>query len=201
MKTTSTATAKPAATAGRSGEERKTGLQICATGRVAGPREQANAAAHEHGYQMDQLQVHEQISANDLSPTASAVFREIRQNHLVNLLLEGEMGAGKTTFMRALAREAGISANVNSPTFNLLNRYSETFYHYDLYRITETGAAEAGFFELWTAETENFELHAVEWPQKIPQLYSIAHTYLLKFEYSLDDNSDTRKLTLYRCRQ
>ena len=54
------------------------------------------------------------------------------------LLLTGKIGAGKTTFLKALAKSLGITENVTSPTFALCHTYEarKTVYHYDLYRLS-----------------------------------------------------------------
>ncbi|OGD78959.1 MAG: tRNA (adenosine(37)-N6)-threonylcarbamoyltransferase complex ATPase subunit type 1 TsaE [Candidatus Coatesbacteria bacterium RBG_13_66_14] len=68
------------------------------------------------------------------------------------LLLTGELGAGKTTLVRGVARGLGITRGVRSPTFQLLREYHGrlTFYHADLYRFEPGGdpAAELGLDEL-----------------------------------------------------
>ena len=51
------------------------------------------------------------------------------------VLLEGEMGAGKTAFAKGVAKGLGISEEVTSPTYAYLNSYSDKLYHYDCYRI------------------------------------------------------------------
>ena len=65
--------------------------------------------------------------------------RELRQGDLI--LLEGDLGAGKTTFVRGVVRGAGSSAHVASPTFQLVRVYSGPLQiaHVDLYRL-EAGA-------------------------------------------------------------
>jgi tRNA threonylcarbamoyladenosine biosynthesis protein TsaE len=71
---------------------------------------------------------------------AGAQFgRELRQGDLI--LLAGDLGAGKTTFVRGVARGAGSSAHVASPTFQLVRVYSGPVQiaHVDLYRL-EAGA-------------------------------------------------------------
>ncbi len=51
----------------------------------------------------------------------------------------GKMGAGKTTFIKAICEELGVTDNVNSPTFSIINEYrtdkSEVIFHFDCYRI------------------------------------------------------------------
>src|SRR5258708_38494790 len=68
---------------------------------------------------------------------AAALSRHVRRGDL--LLLEGEMGAGKTTFVRGLSRGLGVSGDVMSPTFQLVRVYGGPLQlaHVDLYRVAE----------------------------------------------------------------
>jgi tRNA threonylcarbamoyladenosine biosynthesis protein TsaE len=64
-------------------------------------------------------------------------FGRVRQNGCV-LGLSGDLGAGKTQFVKGLARGLGIAARIHSPTFSLINVYEGgrlTLYHIDLYRL------------------------------------------------------------------
>lgn len=68
-------------------------------------------------------------------------------------LLEGNLGAGKTTLVQELARQLAIDGEVTSPTFSLVNQYQSarlgTVYHLDLYRLqTIDQAVEIGLFEM-----------------------------------------------------
>ncbi len=80
--------------------------------------------------------------------------------------LAGELGAGKTTLVRALLRRLGVDGPVKSPTFSLLEPYvvsSLNLYHFDFYRFEHPDEfTEAGFRELFGAGT----LALVEWPEK-----------------------------------
>jgi len=83
----------------------------------------------------------------------------------------GEMGAGKTTFIRAITRALSVTDNVSSPTFSLVNEYFSvpfgTIYHCDFYRLkNEREAREIGVPELFETEAWCF----VEWPEKIHNL-------------------------------
>lgn len=82
------------------------------------------------------------------------------------VFLRGELGAGKTTFARALLRALGVGERVKSPTYSLLERYTvngRDAFHLDLYRIADAGELEwLGLDELDARET----LVLVEWPER-----------------------------------
>ncbi|MBO5712793.1 MAG: tRNA (adenosine(37)-N6)-threonylcarbamoyltransferase complex ATPase subunit type 1 TsaE [Clostridia bacterium] len=59
------------------------------------------------------------------------------------VLLKGEMGAGKTTFVKGLAKGLGIEDEVTSPTYAYMNDYDGVLYHYDCYRLSSGEDAEA----------------------------------------------------------
>lgn len=59
------------------------------------------------------------------------------------ILLEGEMGAGKTVFVKGLAKGLGITDEVLSPTYAYMNDYDGKLYHYDCYRLSGGVQAEA----------------------------------------------------------
>lgn len=87
----------------------------------------------------------------------------------------GEMGAGKTTVISALARALGVHSGVSSPTFSIINEYgytengeSKTIYHIDLYRLKDREEIEgAGIEECISTKAICF----VEWPEKAPYLF------------------------------
>lgn len=93
--------------------------------------------------------------------------------HLAPALLDGgvvflcgELGAGKTTFARALLRALGVGERVKSPTYSLLERYTvngRDAFHLDLYRIADAGELEwLGLDELDAPGT----IVLVEWPER-----------------------------------
>ena len=59
------------------------------------------------------------------------------------VLLNGEMGAGKTVFAKGVALGLGIEDEVLSPTYSYMNDYNGVLYHFDCYRLTDGGQAEA----------------------------------------------------------
>lgn len=86
-------------------------------------------------------------------------------------LFYGSMGVGKTTLIKAIVKELGVSDNVSSPTFSLVNEYRDkddnSVFHFDFYRIeNEIEALDMGIEEYF--DTNAFCL--VEWPKKIKNL-------------------------------
>ncbi len=85
-------------------------------------------------------------------------------------LFYGEMGAGKTTLIKAICTELGVDGNISSPTFSIVNEYSSpqgTIYHFDFYRLkNETEALDMGYEDYFYSGRYCF----VEWPEKIAGL-------------------------------
>jgi len=103
------------------------------------------------------------------------------------LLLDGELGAGKTAFVRGLARGLGLQADeVTSPTFTLIQEYRTpgagvVLYHADLYRLSPREVDDLGLGEL----TEEGIL-AVEWPDRWTE--PPAPAYRVRIEHRGGDN-------------
>ena len=80
------------------------------------------------------------------------------------VLLEGEMGAGKTVFCKGLARGLGISDEILSPTYAYMNEYDGKLYHFDCYRLKCGAQAEAlGLCDYFYANG----VCVIEWAQNI----------------------------------
>ena len=84
----------------------------------------------------------------------------------------GQMGAGKTTFIKAICEELGVEDVINSPTFAIINEYrsettGELIYHFDFYRINKLCEAEnVGVSDYFYSGALCF----IEWPEKIEEL-------------------------------
>lgn len=83
------------------------------------------------------------------------------------LLLDGEMGAGKTVFTKGIALALGINAEITSPTYAYLNDYDGKLYHYDCYRLSSGEDAEAlGLTEYFYGNG----VCVVEWSENIADI-------------------------------
>lgn len=106
-------------------------------------------------------------SPEETAHLASTIGKIIHEGTVI--CLDGELGVGKTLFVRALARTLGVESDVTSPTFNLMNIYEAAcpIVHFDLYRIeSEEELEDIGFYEYVDA-TEGIVL--IEWAEKFPE--------------------------------
>ena len=84
--------------------------------------------------------------------------------------LYGDLGAGKTAFVRGMARGMGIDARVSSPTFTIVNEYlgARELYHFDMYRL---GSSEELFDIGWEDYLRRGGVCAVEWSENVSDAF------------------------------
>ncbi len=115
----------------------------------------------------NQIKDQYQFEVDDLSGMDNAAARIIEVLGEPGIvLLEGEMGAGKTTLVSKLCQQLGVVDTVNSPTFALVNIYLDKndrkIFHLDLYRLESTEEfLEAGMEDYVTHDYWTF----IEWPE------------------------------------
>jgi len=104
---------------------------------------------------------------SEIDSIAKLLLSKVKSN---TLLFYGEMGAGKTTLIKALIKALGSTDKVSSPTFSLVNEYHTDqgkVFHFDFYRIEdENEALDMGFEDY--LDSDSWKL--IEWPQKIENL-------------------------------
>jgi tRNA threonylcarbamoyladenosine biosynthesis protein TsaE len=104
---------------------------------------------------------------SEIDRIAVQILSEVKSK---TLLFYGDMGAGKTTLIKALVKALGASDLASSPTFSLVNEYQTDqgkIFHFDFYRIEdEMEALDMGIEDYLNLDTWKF----IEWPQKIEKL-------------------------------
>ena len=119
--------------------------------------------------------------------------RELKARSII--LLKGQIGAGKTSFVKGIAEGLRIKENITSPTFALSHHYNSgklPLIHMDLYRLEETSSAQELFLEEEEELEQNNGIMVIEWPEKI---ISIVDEYWLIEIMYLEGSS--RKLKIY----
>jgi len=105
--------------------------------------------------------------------------------------LYGQLGAGKTAFTRGLASGLGITANVSSPTFTIVNEYPGNIplFHFDMYRLE----SDNELFDIgWDDYLDRGGVCAVEWSEKTPGAFP-AETITVRLE---NLGGDSRRLEI-----
>ncbi|HEY0031346.1 MAG TPA: tRNA (adenosine(37)-N6)-threonylcarbamoyltransferase complex ATPase subunit type 1 TsaE [Bacteroidia bacterium] len=103
----------------------------------------------------------------------------------------GELGAGKTTLIKAICKELGVTDVMTSPTFSIVNEYrgpkGQKIYHFDFFRLQSVGEAyDMGYEEYFYSGAYCF----IEWPEKIAELLP------LEFEkVRITKEGETRTIT------
>ncbi|MCB9360315.1 MAG: tRNA (adenosine(37)-N6)-threonylcarbamoyltransferase complex ATPase subunit type 1 TsaE [Flavobacteriales bacterium] len=123
---------------------------------------------------------------NDLDQISKELLKLFGDNKVV--LFNGEMGAGKTTLIKHLCKNLGISENTSSPTFSIVNEYrnneNKSIYHFDFYRIeNEQEAMDFGYEDYFYSNSFCF----IEWAEKIPNLIPQNHM-VINIEIDNDNN-------------
>lgn len=130
--------------------------------------------------QLDSLEATEALAKN--------IARQLKPKQVIGL--QGEMGSGKTHFVKALARQLGChDSEANSPTYAIHHEYVSpkcSLHHIDLYRLeTEEDVESSGFWDLFYEENS---IIAIEWIDRIPEsAIPQTHSYL-RMEWQHTEN-------------
>lgn len=132
------------------------------------------------------------FSLEEIDQVAQKILAQVK--HKI-ILFDAPMGSGKTTLIKALAKQLGIDDLTSSPTFSIVNEYrstqsKENVYHFDLYRIEE----EEELYDMGIEEyLDSSAWCFIEWPEKASDLLEQETTSKIKIEVLQDGN---RKLEL-----
>ena len=114
----------------------------------------------------------------DIPKVAAKILQTVNSK---NLLFHGDMGMGKTTLIKEIIKQLGVTDTVSSPTYSIVNEYktptNETVYHFDFYRInSDEEAMDFGLEEYFDHKAWCF----MEWPNKVENLLPLgaAHIYI-----------------------
>lgn len=121
-----------------------------------------------------------------LDVAASKVLEAVKPNRII--CLYGSMGAGKTTFIKSLCKVLGVTDNVVSPSFALINEYSSAdgtpIFHFDFYRISKIEEVfDFGYEEYFYAE---HGLCLIEWPELIEEILPLNGVARIKIDVQDD---------------
>ena len=138
--------------------------------------------------------VTEPLNERQMTALAQGLAQEMKTPFV--LFLEGDLGAGKTTFVRALVQALGHEGRVKSPTYGLLEHYTLReleVLHLDLYRIGDPGELEfLGIADLF----DESSLLLVEWPERGTGALP-APDLALRIEGAMEGSGDHRRLSFY----
>lgn len=122
------------------------------------------------------------IVCNSLSETENLAKEFAKYLHVGDcILLNGEIGAGKTTFTRLLLKNFDVKNQVCSPTFTIMNEYEGKypFYHFDMYRISDSSEINELGFEDYLLNNENSSvkkgISLIEWSENTQSLIPKKH--------------------------
>lgn len=134
---------------------------------------------------------------NNLAKVSKEIVSILKETGITIITLSGDLGAGKTTLTRYLAKDFGFKDTVSSPTFVIQKQYIkkshnslfEKILHIDLYRLN----AVDEIIEIGLLEFEKENLYIIEWPEMIEEILANKKHLKIKIAHE-EDNS--RKFTM-----
>ena len=130
----------------------------------------------------------------DKAKNFASLIKEFKNSLLINLI--GNLGAGKTTFVRGLIQELGFDEFVKSPTFTIVESYESDnlkVFHFDLYRIEDDKELQAIGVEDYLTEENAITL--VEWPEKSKRYFNNPD-YIIELNHC--DNDEKRLINIIK---
>ncbi|MDB9376120.1 tRNA (adenosine(37)-N6)-threonylcarbamoyltransferase complex ATPase subunit type 1 TsaE [Nodularia sphaerocarpa] len=115
------------------------------------------------------------------------------------ILLEGDLGTGKTTLVQGIGQGLGITESIVSPTFTLINEYTQgrlPLYHLDLYRLEPSEVVALNLETYWEGVEVIPGIVAIEWAERMPYK---PDSYLSLLLAHGDDGTRQAKITPFNC--
>ena len=125
-------------------------------------------------------------SETETEALGAAFARKLPAGSVVALY--GELGSGKTAFVRGMARGMGIDAAVSSPTFTIVNEYvgARSLFHFDMYRLS---SAEELFDIGWEDYLARDGVCAVEWSENVRDAF-VGDEYAVSFRKTAENGRE-----------
>ena len=125
-------------------------------------------------------------SLDELLPIAKAMLADTKDERV--FALEAKMGAGKTTFIKAICKVLGVEETVSSPTFSIVNEYEaadfHSVFHFDFYRMNKVVEVfDIGYEEYFFGGEYCF----IEWPEMVLELLPESYVYV---SIEVNDNEE-----------
>ena len=133
------------------------------------------------------------ISAEETYQIASRFAKQLNKGDIITL--DGDLGAGKTAFVRGLAEGLGVTDMVVSPTFTIVNEYRHgeiPIFHFDVYRLE----CDDDLYDIgWEDYTSGDGICVVEWSTIMPEVFFMPH-YSINITKDITLSEDYRKITI-----
>lgn len=133
-------------------------------------------------------------SCEETEKIAYALAEKLHGGEIITL--DGDLGAGKTAFVRGLAAGLGISDRVVSPTFTIVNEYSGEglpLFHFDVYRI---GSPDEMYDIGWEDYLGGGGVTVIEWAVNIEEILKDEKIIKITIDKDLDVSEDYRIITV-----
>ncbi|PIR96650.1 MAG: tRNA (adenosine(37)-N6)-threonylcarbamoyltransferase complex ATPase subunit type 1 TsaE [Candidatus Doudnabacteria bacterium CG10_big_fil_rev_8_21_14_0_10_41_10] len=138
------------------------------------------------------------------SPKETRLFAAIQAkkiNGSTAILLNGELGSGKTEFVKGFCKAVGITKKISSPTFILQKSYDFkkqnkpfVLHHFDFYRLKgKTSVFGLGLKDIF--EQKN-QVTIIEWPKKNLRLYKLLPKKIVRINFQYGEKENSRKITI-----
>ncbi len=128
---------------------------------------------------------------SELKNVANTILTDMQGQNV--FAFYGKMGAGKTTLIKSFCEELGVEEVVTSPTFSLVNEYSDKnnkpVYHFDFYRIKKIDEVfDIGYEEYFYSDNYCF----IEWPELVVELLPESYVYI-----SIEEEDSGKRVISY----
>ena len=134
------------------------------------------------------------LSSNQTEQIASDIAAKLHGGEIITL--DGDLGAGKTAFVRGLARGLGIDDRVVSPTFTIVNEYTHgsiPLFHFDVYRL---GSADELYDIGWEDYLSRGGVIVVEWADIVSEIFSGEECIRVRISKDMSISEDYRIISV-----